>query len=203
MANATADIPVADPETRVRAPLFAEQLAGLDQPARQVVVDLGPARAGTLAALEGFRCRLDILDLPELLGRDRSSSGPGELIKAIAQRLPPQKDERAGLVFCWTLLNYLNPKQIQGLMALLDRRLTPTVRVHALIESSATRMPARPALVCAEGREQILIDADETQCLPAPRYASGLLEKSMPGFKAERTMLLGNGMREYLFYRSR
>jgi len=206
LATATAEIAATDPGTSVRVPLFAECLAGLDESSRHVILDLGPARSNTLEAVDGLRCRLDILDLPELFDQQpvepaTDETGPDRLIHAISKRLPPQLGEQADLVFCWTLLNYLEPRQISGLFALLDRRLAPQVRIHALIESSATRMPAEPAAVGAQGREQILIESNDAASRPAPRYASGLLEKSMPGFKAERTMLLGNGMREYLFCR--
>lgn len=206
MAHATAEIVATDPGTSVRVPLFAECLSSLDESSRHIILDMGPARSNTLEALHGLRCRLDILDLPELFAQQpdepaADESGPDRLIEAISKRLPPRLGEQADLVFCWTLLNYLTPQQMSGLFALIDQRLAPQVRIHALIESSATRMPAKPAAVCAQGREQILIESNDSASRPAPRYASGLLEKSMPGFKAERTMLLGNGMREYLFCR--
>lgn len=185
----------------IKCPLYKDRLSSLGTTHRHVIVDLGSARSSTLAALHGLRCKINVLDLPELLALYPNKSDSNVLMKAIAERILSSTVEQAELVFCWTLLNYLNPQQIQGLISLLDKQLGPDVKIHALVEYSETLMPTEPAAVSAEGREQLLIESKEPISVPSPRYSLGVLEKNMPGFKAERTMLLGNGMHEYLFCR--
>ena len=186
----------------VRSPLFKEQLLSLGKAERHVLIDLGPARSKTLAVLNGSRCRLDIVNLPELLKRYSFESDSDELMKALAQRIMCSDIEQADLVLCWTLLNYLDPSQLKRLMLLLEKRLAPNAKIHALIVSSSTLLYKEPPGVCAEDHENLLIESsEEAPSCPSPKYSLGTLEKNMQGFKSERTMLLSNGMREYIFCR--
>lgn len=186
----------------VRSPLFKEQLSFLGKAERYVLIDLGPARSKTIALLSGSRCRLDIVNIPELLRQRSFDSDPDVLMQKLTQRILCSDFEQADLVLCWTLLNYLTPSQIQGLMLLLEKRLAPNAKIHALIVSSSTELCMEPFGVCAEDQECLLIESnEEAPSYPSPKYSLGALEKNMAGFKSERTMLLSNGMREYIFSR--
>lgn len=186
---------------KVRTPLFKERLLSLCNSNRHVIIDLGPVRSSTLAALHGSRCRLDIINLPELLLHHPQESDSKALMEALAQRILLSDWEQAELVLCWTLLNYLDPLQLQELMQLLAKRLTPNAKIHALIGSSSTLLSKQPPGVSAEDNEHLLIESEQLPSCLSPRYSSGTLEKNMQGFKPERTMLLSNGMREYIFGR--
>ncbi|TVQ67509.1 MAG: hypothetical protein EA373_12360 [Oceanospirillales bacterium] len=188
-------------QVTVRTPLFKERMLSLGQAQRNVIIDLGPARSSTLAALHGTRCRVDIINLPELLSHYPFDSDSDALMQALSQRILLSDMEQVELVLCWTLLNYLDPIQLQELMFQLDKRLAPSAKIHALIGSSSTLLPKEPSAVCAEGYEHLLIESKEAPLYPSPGYSSGSLEKNMQGFKSERTMLLSNGMREYIFSR--
>lgn len=186
----------------VRAPLFALALEPFEDDRRRVVLDLGRARSGTIELFSRFRCRLDVIDLPASLEHLPDPDEPAEVSRWIDRLLPATGGERVDLVLCWNLLNYLSPALIEALGARLAERSAPGARLHALIEYSAKQMPARPLSFSPEDEE---IGADHplgTATIAAPRYTPKALEKRLPGFSSERTMLLGNGMQEFLYRRS-
>ncbi len=190
------------PET-IRAPLFARLVESFDDQRRHVILDLGRARAGTVELFGHYRCRLDVVDLPSML--DQMPRGEDQTEEALAawleRQLPPAGSEGADLVLCWNLLNYLPLKAIELLSGLLTSRTAPGARLHALIEYSATRMPTRPPSFAPSGLELMADPAPGSETVPAPRYTPKALEKRLPGFVSDQTMLLGNGMQEFLYRR--
>lgn len=189
----------------IRAPLFAMAVEAFEDDRRHVVLDLGRARAGTVDLFGRYRCRLDVVDLPGRLAElpdVEDEEGPQAVERWLDGLLPPAHGETVDLVLCWNLLNYLPAAVIEALGRRLAERASPRARLHALIEYRATRMPAVPASFAPVGLE-LLADPDEAalEAIPAPRYSPKELEKRLPGFSSEKTMLLGNGMQEYLYRR--
>lgn len=203
-SNAVRPLDESGPQS-IRAPLFAMAVEALEDDRRHVVLDLGRARGGTVDLFSRYRCRLDIADLPsrlaDLPGLE-DDGGPAALEGWLDGLLPPARGETVDLVLCWNLLNYLPAGVIEALGRRLAERASPRARLHALIEYQATRMPAIPASFAPAGLE-LLADAAEGDpaAIPAPRYSPKELEKRLPGFSSEKTMLLGNGMQEYLYRR--
>ncbi|RFF28596.1 MULTISPECIES: hypothetical protein [unclassified Wenzhouxiangella] len=189
----------------IRAPLFAMAVEDFEDDRRHVVLDLGRAREGTVALFSGYRCRLDVVDLPAKLGDlpdVDEEGGPEAVERWLDGLLPPTQGESVDLVLCWNLLNYLPAGVIEALGRRLAERASPQARLHALIEYRATRMPAVPASYAPVGLE--LVDdppEGDPATVAAPRYSPKELEKRLPGFTSEKTMLLGNGMQEYLYRR--
>lgn len=184
---------------QLRVPLFESITAGFNDEARHVLIDCGPARAGMIEMLTGLRCRLEIIDLPARLESLEALPDDVDLAEWFARLLPPAGSEAADFIFCWNLLDYLAPQQISALMRVLIPRLRPGGRVHALVQYSSPRMPAGPGGMAPLGRTVLQLDNLGPASRNAPRHSRGTLEKFMQGLKAERTMLLSNGMQEYLF----
>lgn len=187
------------PGRGLHAPLFEQVIQGLDLDRRQVILDCGAARSGTIALLSAFRCRLDVLDLAETLPSLKSADDPGERRNLLADRLTCPHQEPVQLVLCWNLLNYLQPSDIETLADLLAARLATGGRLHALIEYSSPLMPASPGHWVPDESGRLYADQAETEETPAPRYSPKALERLMPQFRPERSVLLGNGLREHLF----
>jgi len=188
----------------LRAPLFSELVGGLSEEQRHVVLDLGPARAGLIERLGLLRCRLDILDLPRSLARLlelQNSDDENQQLAVLVDCLPSTTPEPAGVVLCWDLLDYLPLPVTLRLFDLLGERdrLAPGARLHALVEYAAPGMPGSPRRVGPNLDGDLLIDADHGSPRPSPRHSLGTLVKHLPGFQSERSMLLANGMQEYLF----
>lgn len=204
-SNAARPLDESGPEP-IRAPLFAMAVEAFEDDRRHVVLDLGRARAGTVDLFGRYRCRLDVVDLPSHLGAmpdlDDEDQGPQAVERWLDGLLPPTRGETVDLVLCWNLLNYLPAGVIEALGRRLAERASPHARLHALIEYQATRMPAVPASFAPAGLELLADPAEgDPSAIPAPRYSPKELEKRLPGFSSEKTMLLGNGMQEYLYRR--
>lgn len=197
MAGAAAQMSGMEP-IELRAPLFESLIGGLDETRRHVVIDLSPARSTTIDLLSRFRCRLDVIDLPRALD-EIGSAEEKDLPDLFRSLLTPPRGETVDVVLCWQLLNYLEPAAIEALMRCLARRGGARTRIHALIEYSATRMPQTPGFIAPMSSDTLMLMPSQAELRPTPRYSSPDLEKCMPGFSHERTMLLGNGMQEYLF----
>ncbi len=186
----------------LRAPLFAELVAALAEEQRHVLLDLGPARAGLIERLALLRCRLDILDLPELiepLTRYEVEQESDAINALLHDCLPRTEPEPVQIVLCWDLLDYLPLTVTSSLFDLLRERLAPGARLHALVEYSSRQMPSVPRQIGPNLDGDLLIDAGSGFDITAPRHSLGTLAKFLPGFQSERSMLLGNGMQEYLF----
>ncbi len=189
----------------IRAPLFAMAVEDFEDDRRHVVLDLGRAREGTVALFSRYRCRLDVVDLPAKLGDlpDVDEEGGTEAVERwLDGLLPPTHGESVDLVLCWNLLNYLPAGVIEALGRRLAERTAPKARLHALIEYRAKRMPTSPASFAPVGLELLPDPPDgDPSAIAAPRHSPKELEKRLPGFTSEKTMLLGNGMQEYLYRR--
>lgn len=183
----------------LNAPLFRGLLQGMEDDARRVVLDLGPARAATVATFGRFRCRLEITDLGEAIETLNAAEGPDELHTALSALLPPRRPEATDLVLCWDLLNYLEPPALKALMGEVQGRLRPGSLVHALIAYSTPRMPARPQYITPTAGYGLEIAPFDTAERTARRYTPDELGRLMGGYVVERAMLLKNGMQEFLF----
>ena len=199
-SRAMAMIP-AEPAAALRfnAPLFGGLLKGLDCGTRCVVLDLGAARAQTVALVGRYRCRLEIADLADGLDGLNAETEPEQLRRSADTLLPALRDESFDAVLCWDLLNYLERPALRALMACIAARSRPGTAVHALIVYAGTHMPARAGqFVPANDHSLIKLSASRPE-RAAPRYSPGDLMDCMPGYALERAMLLSNGMQEMLF----
>lgn len=183
----------------LHAPLFEQLVHGLEEDRRHVVLDCGAARAGTINLLSRYRCRLDVLDLALVLPELNAQADQQARRAALAGRLPNAQTEPAELVFCWNLLNYLQPGDISALIERLLPLLAPAARLHALIEYSSPLMPASPGHWVPDHNGRLFADQEDVEQIPAPRYSPRALERMMPQLKPERSILLGNGLQEHLF----
>src|SRR6056297_1436603 len=179
---------------RVKVPLLAELLAGGSADRRRVWADLGSAQSGLVEQLTGGRNRLIVADLP------------GALANADAQWYLPDKaldemfwTEPVDGILCWDLLNYMDPGQLGELSRRVGRLARPGSSLHALIQYSGTSMSRFPGRYGLDSDGQLSVvpaDAPQTR---TPRYSPKALEKAMPQLRVERTMLLNNGMQEFMF----
>jgi hypothetical protein len=194
--------PVRAPENvGVNAPLFRRLVEPMEDGARRVVLDLGPARAETVAAFRRFRCRLDIADLAHQIDSLNAAETAGERRDILCRVLPARRAEHTDVVLCWDLLNYLGRPALTSLMTEIHERLAPDAQVHALITYSTPRMSAQPSRIFP-GEDHRLVHAPVTsEEKPAPRYTPDDLSRCMQGYVVDRAALLRNGMQEFLFRR--
>ena len=183
---------------RVKVPLLAEVLAGESWSEagsrRRVWADLGSAQSGLVDQLTGGRNRLIVADLP------------GALESADAQWHIPDKRldetfwaEPIDCFLCWDLLNYMRPEQLADLSRRVAHRARVGSGVHALIQYSGTSMCRTPGRYRLEADGLLSVVPAGSPSTATPRYSPKALEKAMPELRVERTMLLNNGMQEFMF----
>lgn len=181
------------------SPLLREVAERFDSTTRRVILEPGATSAGMLNLLEGKRCRLLVADAALALDalNDQALDGAG-LAQEIERLIFDAGEEKIDTVLCWDLLNYLTPPLLKAFAARLAAIMTPTGVVHAYIHSAHATMPQHPQRYSLQGDDRVIrLDID----LPdrkAPRYSTWDLEKHGVGLRVERSMLLRNGMQEYL-----
>ena len=181
---------------RVRLPLLGALLDKTDTRDRCVWLDLGPLREGLVRRLNHRRTRLLVADLPRARAEGRKDwYRPQALLTEVFWSEP------VGIVLAWDLLNYADADQLTRLSAQLAEHADHGSQLHALIHYSAPTMPDRPCdCRLIQGNELEFTEPDGP-ATTAPRYSPRALEKAMPDFRVDQTVLLNNGMQEFLLTR--
>lgn len=179
---------------RVRVPLLSELLDGSANAQRRVWADLGAVQRGLIEHLTPTRSRLLVVDLPA--ARVDGFDGwhrPDSVLDTSFWRDP------VDCFLCWDLPNYMQRDELGELAEAIARRGHAGARVHALIQYSGHEMPVQPGRYCLEPDLWLTDSTPPGGTVPTPRYSPTALAKAMPELKVERTMLLNNGMQEFLF----
>lgn len=176
-----------------RAPLLEAVLTDLRTRERVSVLDAGPARGRTLAFFSQGRHRLAFADAITTLaeeGYTADGTEPGAL-------LPDLGNQPLDLVLCWDLPNYLAQKQFAAVLEPIAGASSSATLIHCIVAYSAQRIPERP------GDHAILPDASVSRRVsggerPAPKYPMADLDRFLPRYVMERSVLLRNGFQECL-----
>jgi len=155
-------------------------------------LDLGPVHPGVVDALAPRRARIVVADFHPTAPAAGAAWRAGS---AVVRALRARPVER---VLCWDLLNYLEPEGLGRLAQRLISYAASSCCVHALIAYSRADMPAAPSHLRRLPDGQ-LESREVGARISAPRYSPKALEKAMPGLRVERTLLLNNGMQEFVF----
>lgn len=179
---------------RVKVPLLVE-LLGRDVGDRcRVWADLGSAQSGLVERLTDGRNRLIVADLPGALEvGDANWHRPDKVLDEKFWAEP------VDCFLCWDLLNYMRPEQLGELSRRIARRARQESCVHALIQYSATSMSETPGRYGLNADGQLSVVSADASSTKTPRYSPKALEKAMPELRVDRTMLLNNGMQEFIF----
>lgn len=193
-AVVTPSQPASDPTgQRLSVPLLAELFVNPNQ-RRRVWADLGRVQGGLAASLGGKPNRLLVADLPRaMLDGNMQWFVPDSVLAEDFWREPVDR------FLCWDLLNYMSPDQLGALSSCIARRATGDCRVHALVQYSGTVMSEHPGRFTLDENLELTLTQAGAANRPTPRYSPKALEKSTPELRVERTVLLNNGMQEFVF----
>lgn len=165
------------------------------------MLDLGPPLAGNIEFLAGLSCRVRIADLHRSLCAETVESRAPEAIgSTLARLLPLSPDERFDAVLAWDVFDYMRPDQVSWLMA----RLTPACREEALVlvlASTRRQIPSAPLRHRILDRESMASEGPLEPTRPGPCHGQPDLKRMMPGFSVRHSVLLRNGIQEFLFAR--
>ena len=197
MSNAAASLAGQGPghtAERVKVPLLVELLSREVGDRRRVWADLGSAQSGLVQRLTGGHNRLIVADLPGALeGGDANWHRPDKVLDEKFWAEP------IDCFLCWDLLNYMHPEQLGDLSSRISRRARAGACIHALIQYSGTSMSETPGRYGMNDDGQLTVVPADAPSAKTPRYSPKALEKAMPELRVERTMLLNNGMQEFIF----
>lgn len=196
----SAPLPEAPPAELTNSPLLAALVGQCAERPRCHVLDLGPAIGSNVAFFQQLHCKLEIADcgaeLLRLAGRGDEDALPPEA--PLERLLPVDPDDPYDAILVWDLLNYLGKPLFAALMAHLAPAVTGDTHLHAYIGARRT-LPAEPAQyrLRDDGKVEARVRGPAMRACPC--YHQMELRHLLPQFGVERSMLLQNGMQEYLF----
>jgi len=185
----------------VQVPLLGRLFGDIDEDQRLSVVHFGLGESSVFHAFAPYRVRLDTVDVFSQLEHWALAETGAERAALIGAYVDAFKLEPVDWVCCWSLLNYIDPPTATLILNALRPYLKPNAVVHALIEYSSPTMPASPPTWALEPvDQQLYLHADATQATAdSPRHTPKRLEGMLGGMTAESTVLLSNGLQEYIF----
>lgn len=184
------------------SPVFSTLIDGMGKKNNWVILDLGPARSANLELLSRFRCKLFFEDAHELIESFTGDLAADEvtLKNWLDQWTAGAGGESIDVMLAWDIFNYLPPRLCQIFIDHLTPMLTPGAFLYLLVYSQK-EMPALPMQFKA-----LAVDKMEYQPLthatrPSPRFNQVELMKRLREFSVVKSVLLRNGMQEYLLKR--
>ncbi len=185
----------------VQTPLLGRLLNAMDERQRIGVVDFGLGSSSVLETFAPYRVRLDTLDIFPQLERWEAADTQDERRALIQAHVDGFELEGIDWILSWSLLNYTAPLTATLLFDALRPRMRPTTAVHALIEYSSPEMPASPPswTIRVDENDVSLTPLSSEARTASPRHTPKRLEGMLGGMKAQSTVLLSNGLQEYIF----
>jgi hypothetical protein len=199
MRRAPAPTPGAPPPPeRHSAPGLAQALARLEgRPAR--ILDLGPALHANLGRLARLAPRLAIADLSTTLAEANSALAA---LDDTFQALPPGGPaEPYELVLAWDLPDQLGRDLLPRLAGHLVPRCADGCLLHALL-STGKLIPALPRRYRIREGDQLEEERLSAEERGAPRLQPGELDRLLPGFVVDKSLLHAHGVHEVLLMRT-
>ena len=176
-----------------RAPLLESVLAELPRRGRQVILDLGPARERTLDYfLSAGPNRLVVADIVDALAQGTADPAAPALLPAFGEQ-PPD------LVLGWDLPGYVDQKVLATVLDRIAAASRGGTLLHCMVVYSARSVPRRPPHHCILPDASVSRRPRDGEEMPATSCPIGDLERLLPRFAMERSVLLRNGFQECLF----
>ena len=171
--------------------------------ANLVILDLGPARAANLELLSQFRCRLFIEDAHELIPALTGDPVSDKIVLQnwLAQWTAGTDNELIDVMLAWDIFNYLDASLCSTFLEHVMPLLKPGAHLYLLVYSQK-EMPAQPMQFKIVSTDKMVCQPLTGATRPSPRFNQTDLKKHLRGFSVVKSVLLRNGMQEYLLKRA-
>ena len=181
-------------------PVFASLMDIMSNENKWVILDLGPARAANLAVLSRLRCRLLLENFHELVSTFRGdvAEDKASLANWFEQWAPGVSPGSIDVVIAWDILNYLSTELCKAFVDLLAPLLKPGAYVYLLVYSQKD-MSAQPIPFKIISDDRLECQPPTKATRPAPRFNQTDLKKFFIHYSVVKSVLLRNGIQEYLF----
>jgi hypothetical protein len=181
------------------SPLFCEVAAQFNSSSRHVILEPGMISSGMLSLLHGKRCRILVANAAHALSLLSEESQDCEVLLPEVQKLIGDAGvEKVDTVLCWDLLNYLSLPLLKAFATHLVAIMAPTGVLHGYIHLAENKMAQHPQRFSVNGDDRVVRLDHDPAVRKTPRYSYSDLEKHAVGLHVERSVLLRNGMQEYL-----
>ena len=185
----------------MNSPLLFAALHNLAQAGYFQLLDSMPASHALLDAVAPYRCKLFLPGCSDELVRvaARKMASAQKLQGALCQTLGLHsvKSARLDLLLFWDLPNYLPAPVLSALVASVLPHANHPALIHCYIYTGRA-MPAAPGRFRFAGNNQIEVNPQADQTMPAPAYYQEALHKLLAPFVVQRSILLSNGLQEYV-----
>jgi hypothetical protein len=181
------------------SPLFRELVTRIDPASRHVILEPGQFSPGILNLLQGKRCRILVADATVALSvLSGESQHEGALLHQVEKLITGPGCEKVDTVLCWDLLNYLSRPLLKAFTERLSAIMSPSGMLHAYIFNAQNTMPKYPQRYSVMGDDLVVRLGSDPAERETPRYSYGDLGKNLSGLRVARSILLRNGIQEYL-----
>jgi hypothetical protein len=102
------------------------------------------------------------------------------------------------LILAWDLFDYLQPEHIGALRERLTNHLARDCLLFCLTSNQA-EIPAKPQRYRILAEDRLAHEPRSPDRIPGPRHRAMQIKDQLRGFDLERSILLQNGVQEYLF----
>ena len=188
----------------MNSPLLFELLQDVQEAGYFQLLDIMPATAGLVEAFADQHCKLFLPGcLPALTDLQNSEElTEQQLRRRLRNAIGLQKGDNAILdvLLLWDLPNYLNPVLLSGLIDTLLSHTQHGTRLHCYIHTRAS-MPAESGVYTFTPGAKIWVEQQTEQSRTSPAYYQEALHKHLAPFVVERSILLSNGLQEYVLRR--
>jgi hypothetical protein len=186
-----AEEPELSPATAERhAVAFREALARLGDGGGARLLDLGPVVGANLEVFRRVARSVVVADLAAACGLGESvRHGEPDRAATAVEAVLASTSEQVDLVLAWDLLNYLSLDAVALLCTRLAERSAPGAALHAFVATGAV-MPARPGRWIIRARDRLVLEASTAAERPAPCWLPAVVEKTLSGFRVERSVVL-------------
>ncbi|HVN76789.1 MAG TPA: hypothetical protein VMT19_10765 [Thermoanaerobaculaceae bacterium] len=183
-----------------RSPTFRALVSRLGPDAAHNILDLQPAVGANVEFFSRYSCRLQIVDLLTAIGSPglqvQLESEPG----AVFRKVLPRPDEPYDVVLAWEAFNYLAQGQFRALVEHLGGVCRAGALMLAFIATKRD-IPLSPPLFRIVDEQTLEWQERASAARPCPRFPPALVERMTEGFVVVHSVLMRQGVQEYLFER--
>lgn len=185
----------------ISSPILFDLLNGLSKEEHHEILDILPANQGVIDLFSNFCCKLYLPGcLQELRGMTSEKyDTANKLHRAFTRTLGFHKKRREFLnvIFLWDLPNYLDKQVMKGLIEYLSQHMHEKVKLHFYIHIKQ-QMPASPGVYSMMPEGKVWLENSSDATVKSPLYFQDALQTLLHPFKVKRSMLLSNGLQEYI-----
>lgn len=185
----------------ISSPILFDMLNDLSKEEHHEVLDILPAKKEFIDSFSSHSCKLYLPGGQQELCRMTAEKyeTATKLHRALTSTLGFYKKRRAflNIIFLWDLPNYLDKEVMIGLIEYLSHHMHEKVKLHFYIHIKQ-QMPASPGVFTIMPEGKIWSENKSDTTVKSPLYFQEALQTLLHPFKVKRSMLLSNGLQEYV-----